>query len=177
MAFIDCSFDGTGMTTFAKCQLSEVTFEHCTFKGRNQFVNIIASGLRYSHCTFENHLETDFEHATDSEFVNRAFDDPWPNRSAIQCEVGQKSELVKKHERELELLSKDPRLPSHIHTQDTNGKWASPGRGLVVKEDREHEFYRDVYFIDCGFDPDKPTVFDNCVLDGVTFRKCFFSGR
>lgn len=80
-------------------------------------------------------------------------------------------------DRELELLSLRPRLPWHMHTEDANGRWTSPGRGLVVKEDREHEFYRDVYFIACTFNPDKPTVFDNCVLDGVKFRNCYFSGR
>lgn len=165
------------MTTLADCQLTDVTFERCQFMGVNHFANVIGSGLRYTDCTFDNHWEAVIEHPSDKHFNNRIFKDSRLTGTTAELEARRKSLQVKEQERELELLALHPRIPLGIHTEDDCGNWQSPGRGLVVKDNPEHQSYNEVYFISCTFDPENLTIFDKCVLEGVTFRFCDFSGR
>ncbi|KAK4504961.1 hypothetical protein PRZ48_002924 [Zasmidium cellare] len=174
LSFVDCEFDSAGMTTFAGCQYNFVSFEGCTFKGINHFVNSVGDQVSYKKCTFDDHWETNFEYRSGNEVVGRTFKNS--RLDGDPAEANRKINMVEEQERELEYLSKHPRPPPGIHTVDDRGNDKSAGRGIVIKENRKHELYREVYFIDCIFNPDKPTVFDNCVLDGVTFKNCYFSG-
>ncbi|KAF2168114.1 hypothetical protein M409DRAFT_53430 [Zasmidium cellare ATCC 36951] len=176
LTFIDCQFESSGMTTFAGCQLNFVTFEGCTFKGVNQFINIIGDGLCYTKCTFDNHWETNLRHDSNIHLVSLTFEGTRHNGYLDQSEADWRSDLVKEQEREFDSWSKHPRVPGVIHTEDEDGIWKSGGRGLMLKDNREHELYREVYFINCTFDASKPTIFDNCVLDAVTFKNGSFSG-
>lgn len=146
LIFAACKFKPTNTTTSIDCQLSNIKFRDCRFKGINRFDRVRGTELRYIGCTFENYWETDFEHDDDKYAIGQTFKD-------------QRVQGTPKPNKDFE----------GIEFLDGDRQPMPPPPGITVERGEKQEVYYAVSFVACIFDEKNPTILKNCALENVTY--------